>query len=96
MANIPVIVITAHAQDELGQEDISKFDGFATHLKPRYIMEKPITPATLVKAICNILNVESVEEKPVQKEGGEHNAMLDALRNADQATIDKISKMLNA
>ncbi|MEN8212480.1 MAG: response regulator [Thermodesulfobacteriota bacterium] len=96
MASIPVIVITAHAQDEFGQEDISKFDGFATHLKPRYIMEKPITPVTLVKAICNILNVESVEDKTAKKESGEHNAVMDALKNADKATIEKISQMLNA
>ena len=95
MSNIPVIVITAHAQDEFGQEDISKFDGFATHLKPRYIMEKPITPATLKKAICNILDVESEEESIAKKESGEHNAVMDALKNADKATIEKISKMLN-
>jgi CheY-like chemotaxis protein len=96
MANIPVIVITAHAQDEFGEEDISKFEGFATHLKPRYIMEKPITPATLIKAICNILDVEPVEEDISKKESSEHNAVMDALKNADKATIEKISKMLNA
>ncbi len=95
MANIPVIVITAHAQDEFGEEDISKFEGFATHLKPRYIMEKPITPANLRKAICNILDVESEEENIAKKESGEHNAVMDALKNADKATIEKISKMLN-
>ena len=95
MANIPVIVITAHAQDEFGEEDISKFEGFATHLKPRYIMEKPITPANLQKAICNILDVEPVEENIAKKESGEHNAVMDALKNADKATIEKISKMLN-
>jgi len=95
MANIPVIVITAHAQDEFGEEDISKFEGFATHLKPRYIMEKPITPDTLKKAICNILDVESEEENIAKKESSEHNAVMDALKNADKATIEKISKMLN-
>jgi CheY-like chemotaxis protein len=96
MANIPVIVITAHAQDEFGEEDISKFEGFATHLKPRYIMEKPITPVTLIKAICNILEVEPAEENIAIKESSEHNAVMDALKNADKATIEKISQMLNA
>ncbi|MDA3917159.1 MAG: response regulator [Deltaproteobacteria bacterium] len=96
MASIPVIVITAHAQDEFGQEDISKFEGFATHLKPRYIMEKPITPANLRKAICNILDVEPVEDDTAREESSEHNAVMDALKNADKATIEKISQMLNA
>lgn len=96
MANIPVIVITAHAQDEFGQEDISKFDGFATHLKPRYIMEKPITPANLIKAICNILDVDVDLDDITQKSGNERDAIMDMLKNANKETINKISKMLNA
>jgi len=95
-ANIPVIVITAHAQDEFGQEDISKFDGFATHLKPRYIMEKPITPANLIKAICNILDVEVDLDDVSQKSGNERDAVMDMLKNANPDTIKKISQMLNA
>ena len=94
-ANIPVIVITAHAQDEFGQEDISKFDGFATHLKPRYIIEKPITPETLIKAICNILKVEADFDDTTQKPGNERNEVMDMLKNADKDTIKKISQMLN-
>ncbi len=96
MASIPVIVITAHAQDEFGMEDISKFDGFATHLKPRYIMEKPITPANLIKAICNILDVEIEEDNTALNSNKEHDSVIDALRNADKKTIEKISKILNA
>jgi len=95
-ANVPVIVITAHAQDEFGQEDISKFDGFATHLKPRYIMEKPITPATLIKAICNILEVDVDMDDIAHKLGDERDAVLDMLKNANKDTIKKISQMLNA
>ncbi len=95
-ANIPVIVITAHANDEFGKKDISKFDGFATHLKPRYIMEKPITPSSLIKAICNILDVESVEENIERKKSHEYDSVMDALKKADKATIEKISQMLNS
>jgi len=49
----------------------------------------------LKKAICNILDVESEEENIAKKESSEHNAVMDALKNADKATIEKISKMLN-
>ena len=91
-----MIVITAHAQDEFGQEDISKFDGFATHLKPRYIMEKPITPATLIKAICNILEVDVDMDDIAQKLGDERDEVLNMLKNANKDTIKKISQMLNA
>ena len=94
MADIPVIVITAHAQDEFGKDDVSKFEGFATHLKPRYIMEKPITPASLIKAICNILDVEVQEENPILSPSDEHDSVIDALKKADKKTIEKISQML--
>ena len=42
-ARLPVIVITAHAHDELGIEDIKDFNAFASGMRPRYMMEKPIT-----------------------------------------------------
>ena len=41
-ADIPVIVITAHAQDEFGSEDVQKFDAFAARHRPKYVLEKPI------------------------------------------------------
>ena len=94
-ANVPVIVITAHAQDEFGQEDISKFDGFATHLKPRYIMEKPITPEILIKAICSILQVEVNLDDIAQKPNNERDAVMNMLKNANKNTIKKVSQMLN-
>ncbi|MFZ5563098.1 MAG: response regulator [Thermodesulfobacteriota bacterium] len=57
-AGIPIIVITAHAHDEFGNEDIREFNAFTSNMRPRYIMEKPVTPEKLIKAICEILQVE--------------------------------------
>ena len=37
-SDIPVIVITAHAQDEFGSEDAKKFEAFAAHHRPKYFM----------------------------------------------------------
>ena len=53
--NLPVIVITAHAHDEFGSEDIKNFNAFTSGLRPRYTMEKPVTPEKLVNAIADIL-----------------------------------------
>jgi len=61
-AGIPIIVITAHAHDEFGNEDIREFNAFTSNMRPRYIMEKPVTPEKLIKAICEILQVEPPDE----------------------------------
>jgi DNA-binding response OmpR family regulator len=63
-ADLPVIVITAHAHDEFGSEDVKRINAFASGHRPRYTMEKPVTPEKLIKAICEILEVEA-EESPV-------------------------------
>jgi CheY-like chemotaxis protein len=93
-ANIPVIIITAHAHDEFGSEDIEKFTAFAMRHRPRYTMEKPVTPARLVKAIREILNVEidEPEEKPLTNE---REAIKKMISVSDPETLKKIRDMLN-
>lgn len=93
-ANIPVIIITAHAHDELGSEDIEKFTAFAMRHRPRYTMEKPVTPARLVKAIREILNVEidEPEEKPLTNE---REAIKKMVSVSDSETLKKVRDMLN-
>jgi CheY-like chemotaxis protein len=90
-SKIPVIVITAHARDEFGRDDLKEFKAFASGLRPRYTMEKPITPEGLVKAVCEILDV-SVEVKKV--EPSEADAIRNLISNADPDTLAKIKGLL--
>ncbi|KPA15304.1 chemotaxis protein CheY [Candidatus Magnetomorum sp. HK-1] len=96
-SKIPVIVITAHAKDEFGSDDIKEFQAFATRHKPRITMEKPITPAKLVNTICDILSVEP--EKTTNQEMGalssDQSSILEMLNNANPETLQKIKGMLN-
>jgi CheY-like chemotaxis protein/nucleotide-binding universal stress UspA family protein len=61
--NLPVIVFSAHTDDEFGSEDLKDFDTFAPGLKPRSMMEKPVTPEKLIDAIRDILGVEPEQGK---------------------------------
>lgn len=90
-AEIPVIVITAHSRDEFGSEDIKHFQAFAAGQRPKHILEKPITPASLVKAICKILEVEV----DVTKEASEKEAVKSMINDCDPETINKIREMLS-
>jgi hypothetical protein len=57
-------------------------------------MEKPVTPARLVKAIREILNVEidEPEEKPLTNE---REAIKKMISVSDPETLKKIRDMLN-
>lgn len=90
--NLPVIVITAHAHDELGCDDIKGFSTFVSGLRPRYTMEKPVSPPKLVQAICEILGVEVADDGT--KKAAERDAIMQLLRDSDQNTLNKIRSML--
>ncbi|MCP4757798.1 MAG: response regulator [Proteobacteria bacterium] len=56
---IPVIIVTAHAKDELGKEDADALYAEEVKPAPEHIIEKPITPSKLVIAIGKILGVKT-------------------------------------
>ena len=89
---LPIIVITAHAHDEFGSEDFKEFAAFTSGLRPRYIMDKPITPDKLVKAIADILKVD-IEEESSQMPS-ERQELMQRIRNSDDDTLKQISQLL--
>lgn len=88
---LPIIVITAHAKDEFGSEDIKEFNAFTSGLRPRYTMEKPITPKVLIKSICDILDV-TPEEK--EAPATERDELINLIKSSDEMTLSKISDLL--
>lgn len=90
---LPVIVITAHAHDELGSEDIKGFSAFTSGLRPRYTLEKPVTPEKLVTAICDILDVEA-EEAPLFQNENDRLDVMKRVGETDAATLKKIQALL--
>ena len=92
-ARLPVIVITAHAHDELGSEDIRGFSAFTSGLRPRYTMEKPVTPEKLVKAISEILDVET-DAASISAKEDERQRVIQMLGRTDTETLKKIQSLL--
>ena len=94
-SSIPVIVITAHAHDEFGSEDIKEFSAFAIRHRPRYTMEKPVTPEKLVKAVGEILEVEIETEKDTtDKKMDDRDLIKNLIDQSNSVTLDKIKEML--
>ncbi|MFZ5568926.1 MAG: response regulator [Thermodesulfobacteriota bacterium] len=91
--NLPVIVITAHAHDEFGSEDLKSFNAFVSGHRPRYLLEKPVSPQKLVKAICEILSVEAADDTaPVPSD---QETIVRLVKSSDQETRKKIIAMLS-
>ncbi len=94
-ASIPVIVITAHAHDEFGSDDIKEFSAFAIRHRPRYTMEKPVTPEKLVKAVGEILEVEiETGEEGAAETVDDRDLIKNLIDQSNSTTLDKIKEML--
>jgi CheY-like chemotaxis protein len=93
-ATIPVIVITAHARDEFGTDEIKALSAFTANMRPRYTIEKPVTPEKIVRAIRDVLELT---ETPVQetKISSEKDLIVDMINNADPDTLKQIRTVLN-
>jgi len=93
-SDIPVLIVTAHAKDEMGQ-------GYLSHiLEGRMLigygiyLEKPITPAKYVNCVRKMLNMPVPAEKddPVALK----NKVDELLRNADMKLLKNIIKKIES
>ncbi len=77
-ADIPVVVVTAHAHDDLGGDDFRAiFDGRSLS-GPKCYLEKPVTPESYARVVCDSLGVEPGAE-PATDDEGRLRAELEAL-----------------
>lgn len=91
LARIPVLIVTAHAKDDLGKEDLKDILDNRVMSGPGVYLEKPINPRTYVRSIKRALGLEldeSDEDKfDLKDELNESmkNASPEALRQALEA-----------
>jgi len=88
LSRIPVLIVTAHANDELGKKDLEDIMDSAVMSGPGTYLEKPVNPESYVRAISRAVGVEPSPQKTPRadlKEQLEHSiegASPDALREA--------------
>ena len=58
LANIPVLIVTAHAQDELGKGDLQDLLDNRMMSGPGTYLEKPVNPNSYVRSIQRALGLE--------------------------------------
>lgn len=62
LSRIPVVVVTAHAQDELGQNDLQDIMDNRVVSGPGIYLEKPVRPLDYVRCVQRALGIEETEE----------------------------------
>jgi len=96
LARIPVLIVTAHAKDEMGKRDLKDILDSHVLSGPGTYLEKPVNPASYVRGVQRALGIEPTPEandridlKQELKDslrGASSEAMrraLDALRDAE-------------
>ena len=61
-SRIPVLIVTAHAQDELGKGDLRDLLDNRVMSGPGTYLEKPVKPLNYVRSIQRALGIEETEE----------------------------------
>ncbi len=92
-AGIPVVVVTAHAQDELGSEDFEKIKKYKSEECRIFVLEKPVDALIYVDTIRQALGLE-----PLGPRGQEAESLRlqvsDAVRAADPNSLKKALEIL--
>ena len=88
--DIPVMIISAHAHDELGAEDFGRLMKGKDAPRPAHFMEKPVQPEVLVRVVSETLGVAVDEDA-----NGARDDVWNKLRGADLETLRKIQSVLD-
>jgi CheY-like chemotaxis protein len=62
LSRIPVLIVTAHARDELGKDNLEDLLSNRVMSGPGTYLEKPINPLSYVRSVQRALGIEESEE----------------------------------
>lgn len=91
-SSIPVLIVTAHARDEMGSRDLDEIMKDRALSGPGIYLEKPVTPRSYVNSIKKMLNMEITESEEDTLSLKEK--LSDKLKGADTETLKKMLDML--
>jgi len=81
LSKIPVLIVTGHARDEMGQADFEEM----TMSGPGVYLEKPVRPVSYVSAVRRLLGLENAEPEPAPE--GLRRELFQAMSGADQEAL---------
>ena len=90
-AKIPIMIVTAHARDDLGKTDFDKIFSSKTMVGPLTYLEKPVKPERFLHNVMKILGLTPIEEEtPTEGQDRLRSRITSRLESADLKTLERV------
>jgi len=95
-SKIPVMIVTAHARDDLGRTDFDELASGRTMSGPLTYLEKPVRPENMLRNVMRVLGLTPPEPEPVAEDPARLRQDIAArVRDLDAETLKRIVKTLD-
>ena len=92
---IPVIVVTAHAKDEMGKTDLEKIKAAKPAGGKMFIVDKPIDPPAYINTVRKALGLAELEVLGTGEEDVLKVKLKDKMKFADKKKLEDALKILD-
>lgn len=94
-AKIPIMIVTAHARDDLGRSDFDELFSGKTMAGPLTYLEKPVRPEQFLRSVERILGIAPAGDDSQADEEARLRARISArLDTVDSTTLRRIEEAL--
>jgi two-component system alkaline phosphatase synthesis response regulator PhoP len=94
LEKIPVLIVTAHAKDELGKSDLNDLLENRILSGPGVYLEKPVKPATYVRSIQRALGME--ESEATDNRLNLKDELKEQMKDAPKEALEEALKLLKS
>ena len=94
-SKIPIMIVTAHARDDLGKSDFDELFSGKTMVGPLTYLEKPVKPERFLHNVKKILGLEPLDdEAPSEETDRLRHQIVTRLEDVDAETLKKVMAAL--
>jgi len=93
-ADVPVVVVTAHAKDEFGKADLDKIRAVKSKGGKMVVVEKPIEPINYINAIRRVLGMDELASEATSEKDVLRVKLKEKMKTADREALENALKIL--
>ncbi len=94
-AGIPVVVVTAHAKDEFGQEDLDRIMAARSDDGTVVVVEKPIQPIPYINTIRSVLGMDELPSEETSEKDVLKVKLKEKMKSADRKALEDALRILD-
>lgn len=94
-SDIPVVVVTAHAKDEMGKGDLAKIEAARPAGSLLLTLEKPVQPVPYVNAIRKAAGLDEIEAEETGEQAILRRQVSEKIQKASKETLREVLRILS-